>query len=80
MEAPDEKGHFYLSEVPTYDQLIESDRKLSEDLERKTSIIPKQDFDENGIPIKTPIISGESIEQENNVCIIIACSFTHISI
>ena len=80
MEAPDEKGHFYLSEVPTYDQLIESDRKLSEDLERKTSIIPTQDFTENGIPIKTPVISGESIEQENNVCILIACSIIYKSI
>ena len=59
--------------------MIESDKKLSEDLERKTSIIPKQEFDENGIPIKTPIISGESIEQENNVCITIACSFIYKS-
>ena len=55
MEAPDEKGHFYLSEVPTYDQLIESDRKLSEDLERKTSIIPTQDFTENGTVTSTDL-------------------------
>ena len=62
--------------------MIESDRKLSDDIERKTSVVPTQNFDENGIPIKTQIISGESIEQENDVCILIAfaCSIIYKSI
>ena len=67
-EMLDEKGHFYLSEVPSYEQLMDSDRKLSGDLEKKTSIVGQQVLDESGIPMKTPIQSGESISQDDRVC------------
>ena len=69
----DEKGHFYLSEVPSYEQLMDSDRKLSGDLERQTKFVTRQDSDESGIPTKTPILSGESFDQDNKVRRRIAC-------
>ena len=78
IEIQDEKGHFYLSEVPTYDQLLESDRKLPGDLERKTSVTPKEIMDENGIPTKIPVISGEAVEQDNKVCIETSCFIIYI--
>ena len=64
----DEKGHFYLSEVPSYEQLIDSDKKSSGELGKKTSIVEQQVLGESGIPMKTPIQSGESISQDDRVC------------
>ena len=64
----DEKGHFYLSEVPSYEQLLDSDRKLSGELDKKTSIVGQQVLDDSVIPMRTPIQSGESINQDDRVC------------
>ena len=66
IEVPEEKGHFYLSEVPSYEQLLESESKTSDDL-RKQTYTGQPVVEEGGFPTKTPLLSGESLRQDDKV-------------
>ena len=63
---PEENRHFYLSEVPSYEQLTEDNQKVYNELGKSTNI-EKPVVEESKIPIKTPVLSGESLNQDDKV-------------
>ena len=66
IEMPEEQRHFYLSEVPSYDHLTEENENVVSDTKKYTNI-EKPVVEETHFPTKTPILSGESLSQDNKV-------------
>lgn len=63
---PEEHRHFYLSEVPSYEQLTEDKQKVYNESGNSTNI-EKTVVEEIKIPIKVPVLSGESLNQDEKV-------------
>ena len=66
IEKPSEPGHFYLSEVPSYDYLDDSLAIPKTDSEMPTNVT-KPIIQDAAFNIKNSLSSGQSVLEENKV-------------
>ena len=66
IETTPEPGHFYLSEVPSYEHLDES-LPMTQMVNEKPTNQAKPIIQDAALTIKHPVVSGQSLHQDDKV-------------